>query len=77
MARGIFRVVWLIGWLWAFGMFISCGSYLIHDIQTGYSKGVQVIFEFFKTGLAYAVFGIAPGLLVVKAANWAIRRLEY
>ena len=77
MSRGIFRVVWLIGLLWAFGMFVSCGSYLIYDIQTARASGDFIILEFFKTLLAYGIFGIAPGLLLAKGANWAMRRLEY
>ena len=77
MARGIFRVVWLVGLLWAFGMFVSCGSYLIYDIQTARSSDDFIILEFIKTLVAYAAFGIAPGLLVAKGATWAMRRLAY
>ena len=67
-------MVWLVGLLWAFGMFVSCGSYLIYDIQTARSSGDFIILEFMKTLVAYAAFGIAPGLLVAKGATWAIRR---
>ena len=86
MARGIFRVVWLISLLWAFGMFISCGAHSVHDIQIEYSIGDGIFslflshlppFELFKTVFAYAVFGVGPGLLMAKASNWAMRRLEY
>ena len=70
-------MVWLIGLLWAFGMFVSCGSYLIYDIQIASSSGDFFILEFIKTLFAYGIFGIAPGLLVAKGANWAMRRLAY
>ena len=88
MARGIFRVVWLIGLLWVFGMFMTCGTYLIHDIKMVYFGGgselrvllsnlPDLLFEIFKTVLWYVGIGIGPGLLLAKGANWAMRRLEY